>query len=445
MRKHSRIRFAAAAAAVGLLALAGCSSGSVDEPSGEPEQGTIDWWGWNPDDSQYQEIVDLFNEEYPDITVNYRFIQFSDYLNALRLGLTSGDGPDVFGVQTGAMATQFAPLSADLTPYLTENLGDDWSDQILAADQLNIDGSQMGLPWMVTGGGTIQVNMTLLESLGLEAPTNLDEWQEVCAGLETAGYDCLIQGAKDDWQNIDVFQAIANQVEVGYFYDALAGSQPFDSPEMTTAFEGWQELFDLGVIQEGAFGTTAYPDAADTFRSGEAGMIAFGTWQNQDMTQSRLDTYAEQYGDPAVAQTEFLLVPFPNVVEPSGTADLTLFGGPDVAWSMDASSDASATAWTFLSWLSTSQASQERIAGTLQQPGLASVAIDTSDIRTERQTEAVEAQAGALADLAGPRQIESADVQAALGDALASVANGSMTAAEAVTAVQAAIDTAAAA
>lgn len=431
------------AIATSVLLLAACSSGGDTGESGEQEAGgTIDWWGWNPDDSQYQEILDLFAEDHPEITVNYRFIQHADYLNTLRLALTSGDGPDVFGLQTGAMTNQFAPLAADLTPYLEEDLGADWSELIIAADQLNVDGNQIGLPWMVTGGGTIQVNMTLLDSLSLEVPENLNEWEQVCSVLTEEGYDCLIHGARDAWQNIDVFQALANQVDAGYFYDALNGEQPFDSAEMTEAFEAWKTLFDRGIIQDGAFGTAAYPDATDAFRSGEAGMIAMGTWHNPDMTQSRVDTHAETYGDESISDTEFLLVPFPNVVDPSGSAELTLFGGPDVAWAMDASSDTPEAAWTFLSWLSTSETAQERQATLMLQPALAAISVDTSDVKTDRQAEAIEAQGPALANMVGPREIADADVSAALADALAGVGNGSLEPAAAAANVQAAIDAA---
>lgn len=435
-----RMKLAVAIGAAAAMGLAACSSG---EPAGDSGEGAIDWWGWNPDDTQYQEILDEFHEEYPEITVNYRFIQNSDYLNTLRLALTSGEGPDVFGLQTGAMTNQFASLATDLTPYLEESLGSDWSDQIISADQLQIDGAQVGLPWMVTGGGTIEVNVTLLESLDLEVPENIDDWEEVCTALAEEQLDCLVQGAKDAWQNIDVFQALANQVESGYFYEAIAGAQPFDSPQMTRAFEAWKSLFDRSIIQDGAFGTTVYPDAADEFRSGGAGMVALGSWQNADMTQTRLDSYAETYGDDTISDTEFLIVPFPSVVDPSTTPEFTMFGGPDVAWAMDSSSDSPDAAWTFINWLSTSQTSQDRVASQLMQPALADVPVDTSDVVTDRQRETIEAQAEQLANLVGPREIADADVQTALGDALAGVAQGSTSPSDAGANVQAAVDAAA--
>lgn len=419
-----------------LAALSAC--GTSTESSGSE----ITWWGWNPDDSQYQDILDLFHEDHPEVTVTYRFIQNSDYLNTLRLALTSGEGPDVFGLQTGAMTDQFAPLAADLAPHLEESLGGEWESQLISAEQLRVDGAQVGVPWMVTGGGTIEVNVTLLESLGLEVPQNIDDWEEVSKALAAKGLDCLEQGAKDAWQNIDVFQTLANQVEKGYFYNGISGAAPFASAQMEQAFSAWKSLFDRSIIQEGAFGTTAYPDAADAFRSGEAGMIAFGSWQNPDMTTTRLESYAETYGDDALLETEFLIVPFPSIVDPAADPELTMFGGPDVAWAMNSSSAAPDAAWTFIQWLATSEASTARTAAQLLQPALAGSELDMNDVVTDRQREALEAQGPALADLVGPREIADADVNAALGDALAGVAQGSSTPADAAASVQSAIDAA---
>ncbi len=435
-------RRALALLAAGLMALTGCSStGAAPGPAtASTGSGSITVWGWNPDQSSAPEWVQAFQKDHPEITVSYRFIQYSDYVNTLRLGLTSDSGPDVFGLQVGAMSTQFAPLAADLTRSLDATLPG-WKDKLLAADQLSVDGRQIGVPWMVTGAGTIEVNKTLLDSVGATVPTNLDQWRDTCATLAAAGKKCLVQGAKDGWQNIDVFQALANQSSKGYFYQAMSKKQKFDSPEMVKAFEAWKTLVDAKVIQEGAFAQTAYPDAADAFRQGDAGMIAFGSWQNSDMTKQQLAAYTKTYGKD-LTTTEFQVVAFPSVVNPSGTASLVMAGGPDVGWAVSQKAKNPEAATVFVRWLAASETSQKRIAATMQQPALKSVPIDTSDVLTPAQKQLVEAQGPALEGMAGPRQIASADVQAALADALAAVGTGTKTPQAAAADVQRAIDAA---
>jgi raffinose/stachyose/melibiose transport system substrate-binding protein len=436
-------------AALGTAALAAACSpapstpgtaGSAQGSTPARASGEITIWGWNPDAVLAPEWIDLFHKDHPDIKATYRFIQYSDYVNALRLGLTSDAGPDVFGLQVGALANQFAPLSADLTSTLNASLPG-WKDKFLAADQLNIGGKQIGLPWMVTAAGTMEVNKTLLDSVGAKIPTNLNEWTDVAAKLTAAGKKVLMQGAKDAWQNIDVFQSLANQASLGHFYDAMNKKKKFESPEMIKAFEAWKTLIDRKIIQAGAFAQTAYPDAADAFRKGEAGMIAFGTWQNSDMTKTRLATYTKTYGMD-LNKTEFQIVPFPNVVDPGGQAKLTLAGGPDVGWATSAKSKNPAAAAAFVQWIASSEASQGRIAKSMQQPAFKSVQIDTSDVLTPAQKDLVLAQGPALASMAGPRQIANADVQTALGDALAAVGTGQKTPQAAAADVQKAIDAA---
>lgn len=430
-------RRAALALALGVtatLAFSACSTGGDTPTDGKT---TVTFWSWNPDETTAEPYIEAFEAEHPDITIDHRFIQFADYTSATQLALTSGSGPDVFGTQVGALTEQFAPLSADLTPYLEETVGADWSDKLTATDQLAVDGKQVGVPWMITGGGLVWANQTLVDSLGLTVPTTAAELKTFCAAVEAAGKDCMEQGAKDSWQNIDVYQSIINQIAPGDFYDAVSGDASFDTPEFIEAFDVWKSLFDDGIFQDGALGAAAYPDANDAFHKGGAALIAFGSWQNSDTTTTRLGQYVDTYGDPALADTEFVPYFFPQVVDGGKTG--TMFGGPDVGFAVASSSKVKDAAATFALWLSASDAGQELMAKSVQQPALASVPLDLSDVVTDTQKSALEAQGPALSDMIGARQISSADVQTALGDALSAVASGQQSSADAAKAVDDAI------
>jgi raffinose/stachyose/melibiose transport system substrate-binding protein len=138
----------------------------------------------------------------------------------------------------------------------------------------------------------------------------------------------------------------------------------------------------------------------------------------------------------------FVPAPFPDVV---GGAQETgrLFGGPDVGWAISAKSEHQDAAWTFLKWLVSSQTAQQKMATTLEQPALKSVTIPTTALSDpDVQTPIIADQSAQLANLIGPRQIDNADVSAALATALSSVASGQESSADAAKAVQAAIDTA---
>jgi len=436
-RKSRRLRAMVSAGVAITLALSACSAAPAATETTATGPTTVNFWSWNPDEGTSKPYIAAFEASHPNIKVQMRFIQYSDYVNTTQLALQSGSGPDVFGLQVGALTNQFAPLAEDLTPAISKQLGTDWKTKLTATDQLAVDGKQVALPWMITGGGLIWANQTLIDSLKLTVPTNSEELKSFCAAVKQAKKYCIVQGAKDAWQNIDVYQSIMNQVSPGTFYKALAGQADFSSAEFVKAFEIWKSLFSDGIFQEGALGATAYPDANDAFHKGEAALMINGTWQNADTTNTRLAQYVTSYGDSFDKNTVFMPYFFPQVV--TGGATGTLFGGPDVGFAVSSSSKVKEAAETFVTWLTASEEGQKIMAKTDQQPALSSVPLDLSDVKTPAQVKALEAQGPALKGMIGARQIQNADVQTALGDALSAVASGQQSAADAAVSVQKAI------
>lgn len=412
----------ATGAATGTSASPGSSSSSSsgsESVNTSPATGktSITWWAWNPDNTQDAMWINAFEKDHPDITVKFRFIQYGDYVNAVRLAATSSSGPDVFGLQVGSLTQQFAPLAADLGPLADKNIGSDWKSQIADTDQLAAGGKQVGLPWMITGGGLLWYNKTILDKAGVTPPKTLAEWVADCPKIKALGVKCFVQGAKDDWVNLDVYQTIANQIAPGEIYKALDGKSSFDSPTFVKAFDAWKQLFTDGIIQPGALGTSTYPDANDMFNKGQAAMIALGTWNNSQMTTAALKAGVSTYG-PSITKQVFVPVAFPAVVaNPQETG--RLFGGPDTGWAVSAHSAHQEAAFTFVQWLTTSKIAQTMMADTLQTPALKAVPVPSTGLADPAvQKPALTDQASQLGNLIGARQIQNADVQTALGQAL---------------------------
>lgn len=433
--QHPALRRILAAAGTAALVgglLVACSAA---EPSGPT---TIQWWGWDPSEDGAQEYIDAFEAENPDINVEYHFYNYSDYYNALRLGATSSTGPDVFEIEDGAAIAQYAPLAEDLTARADELLQESGAT-LLGLENLRVGDKQAAMPFTYTSAGQIWYNKTLLDKLGLAVPTTLDEWVTTCEKIRASGSVCFVQGAKDGWVNTDVFQSIANQLDPGAFSAATSGAESFDTPAMVEAFGIWKSLFTSGIVQEGALAATEYPDANDLWLKGEAAMIALGTFNSSRVNKAELATLAEMYSYPELATTEFMPAFFPKV-----TADAdygTLFGSAS-GWGISAASAKKDAAWTFLSWLTASEEGQSIPAKHLQQPALTSVSPNYSDALTEGQVTALESFQDAIKNPVGQRSVANADVQAALWDALSSVASDQQTPEQAATAVQAAIDSA---
>src|SRR5690606_2665063 len=119
MRKHTRMVTATAVAATAALALAGCS-GSTEASDGggfDPEKEIeleISWWGDDTRAALFGEVIDLFEDEYPNITVVETPVGSPDDLfNRLVTDFAGGGdtAPDVFALG-GAKPQEYGALGA---------------------------------------------------------------------------------------------------------------------------------------------------------------------------------------------------------------------------------------------------------------------------------------------------------------------------------------------
>ncbi|MFC7326177.1 ABC transporter substrate-binding protein [Marinactinospora rubrisoli] len=172
-----------AAALAGLLVLTGCGGPGDGPATGTQEdieaalqeETTITFWTWVPD---IGETVELFEREYPDITVEVvnsgqSAQQYTNMQNAIRAG--SG-GPDVAQVEYFALP-QFALAESvlDLTDYGFESHADRFTDS--AWEQVNVAGGVYGVP-QDTGPMVMFYREDLLDEAGIEPPTTWEEFAQ---------------------------------------------------------------------------------------------------------------------------------------------------------------------------------------------------------------------------------------------------------------------------
>lgn len=89
---------------------------------GTGEQVTINFQTWNPGEgAAIDEVIAAFEEKYPNIKVNHVYMPYTDHVEKLKIDLASGEGADVFGMQTGATIKEFRDFEMDLTSYAEES------------------------------------------------------------------------------------------------------------------------------------------------------------------------------------------------------------------------------------------------------------------------------------------------------------------------------------
>lgn len=171
------IHAAALVASVSLV-LAGCAGGGDPEATGEGGDGgkitlRFAWWGSDSRHAMTEEMIDLFEEQNPNITIESEPGAWDAYWDALATKAATGEMPDVIQTvdpyvleygRNGQLAdlTQFGDV-LDLSPY---------SEEILT------DSSEDGKVWGVPGGLTtfsVWTNPDVLEAAGVEMPDD-DTW-----------------------------------------------------------------------------------------------------------------------------------------------------------------------------------------------------------------------------------------------------------------------------
>ena len=313
------------------------------------EKTVVKFQTWNPGDEEYTHaMLEKFEEEHPDIQIDYTFMPYTDHVEKLKVDLSAGDAADVYGVQTGAMYKEFRDFEEDLTPYLVKEYGDDWASNyneyamsLLKGD----DGEYYAVPLGLSYAGYVWANMKYFDKYGLELPTNYDELKEVCKTFRDNGEYPLVIGAKDSWINIDTWMNIAADINTEKLYSAIEGETPFTDEDLVQSFQIWQNCFTDGVFQDGALGVGMYTDSTDMYqKEGSVPMILNGSWSLGAYMDS--DEQSQEVYNGEGANHKIFLMDWNNDGKIAPVEEAV-----DVSRAINNQSKVKDAAWTFVDWM----------------------------------------------------------------------------------------------
>lgn len=177
----NRIRRTAAgtAAAAMALTLAACGVGQTTgstELSDEPVTLRVNWWGGDNRHARTQEVFDLFEEKYPDITIEPEFSDWNGYWEKLATATAGGNSADVVQmdqVYLASYASRGSLIDLGTLPQLDTSALDEsvlgmgsWNDTLYA------------MPVSTTSTGLL-VNTDLIDEIGVPLPdTSTWTWDE---------------------------------------------------------------------------------------------------------------------------------------------------------------------------------------------------------------------------------------------------------------------------
>lgn len=159
-----------------------------------------------------QELGKKFEEE-TGIHVDYEIVPADQYQDLLLTRLNSGEGPDIWGAQSGfALATTY-----NVTENAVDLSGESWASAYsdFSAEQTGVDGVNYGLTYYDTTTDYYMVyNKKLFEAAGItDVPKTFDELTADCDKLLASGVTPIYEPVADGWHQTMLWTASAQVLD----------------------------------------------------------------------------------------------------------------------------------------------------------------------------------------------------------------------------------------
>lgn len=328
-----RKKVAAVIAAVASIALlAGCASAQPSEPDGQVTL-RFAWWGNDVRNAQTQEVIDLYEELNPNVTIIPEAGSFSGYFDKLATQTAGGNAPDIIQMSPNYLS-DYAGRGALL------DLGAQDAIELSDTPQQAVDaGKYQGTLFAIPTGRSeyaVMANSSMFESTGIEFPDDQTwtwgDYREIAAQLAaaTGNYGAGYPGPQDAIMSM-WFEQHGEQL---YSDEGDLAFKP------ATVASYWQEILDQ---RDAAAGPSAGVFNEDATASLEQTLFATGkiglAWFN-----------ANQYTAVSSAMgTDIVLLRAPSVAGEASKNGATY--APAMLWSASAKTKYPEVAADFINFL----------------------------------------------------------------------------------------------
>jgi len=335
-----RVCFITALLLACVLALSACQT----KAPAKEEVVTILWafWGSPAEAETHQKVADAFMAEHPNIKVETMVEPWGDYFTKVQTLWASGDSAAIPNVLFLWPTPRYAAegVLENLQPWIEKSgydLDDYWPALLESA---MYQGDVYGFPRDI-GLEVLYYNKDIFDEVGLDYPVEGWTWEDLLAAadkltvVESSGrvarYALGMEGGK--------YLLWVNQNKGSILDDMRNPSKcTLTEPAAVEAIEFFADMMDNDFAMRDATLSQAGGDAA-VFQSGQVAMII----QNA----SRVSAFN-------AADMNYDVAPMPI---PKGGQRAASAGG--AAWVMSAGSDNKEEAWTFLSWLQSTDGGQK--------------------------------------------------------------------------------------
>lgn len=292
---------------------------------------------WRADDvNQMNELLMAYQKIAPNVQINFKPTNPSDYNTTLRLQLDSGTGPDLMyarSYKTGQELFEsgyFADCSdiEGLKNFTDAN----------KAPWLSKDGKMFAVPFAAVSHA-VYYNKDIFMEAGVKIPTTWEEFMQVCYTLDRKGITPLANGLADEWDILETFFLGSLPNYVGGAKERAKyenGTKKFTDIEFVSALTAMR---DVAKYCPQGFESVTYNDSQVLFATGKTAMFIDGSWT--------VGTYGDSTFDWGIFA----------IPAPKGSNTIITFH-PDMAITMNANTKYPKEAMDFLSWLCTIEGAQ---------------------------------------------------------------------------------------
>lgn len=236
------------------------------------------WWAGD-EGPALEALIDLYEEMYPDVTVENATVTGGAGVVAravLKTRMLGGQPPDTFQVHAGEELIGtwvVADRMEDLT-WLFEEEG--WFD-VFPQDLIELSSTEDGIwsvPVNIHRSNVMWYVPENLEAWGVEVPETWAEFLEVCPAIQAEGVTPLAVG--ENWTVQHLWESVALAVLGPEAYSQLWTAElPFTDP---AAVEVWELFADIMACTNPDAAGLAWQQATDRVVDGEAAFNVMGDW-----------------------------------------------------------------------------------------------------------------------------------------------------------------------
>jgi raffinose/stachyose/melibiose transport system substrate-binding protein len=330
LQKRMTIPLLLALFSLSSIVLAGCGGSSSGSGSSSKITLTVlESVGW-----VHQPEMDLAKqfEAKTGIHIQYQIIPAANYFQVLKTKLNSGQGPDIFGGQSGVSDLK---VNYNVEENAVALSNQEWvkREDPAALAQSTVDGKVYGQEiWDIYSGYWVIVyNKDIFQKVGITSvPSTYNDFVADCAKIKAAGITPIYEPISDGWHHVLWFPEIGarmEQLEPGLYSKLNANQATFaGDPASNTALNQINELYQKGYFDSSAL-SDQFANTEKEMASGKYAMTINGLTEPENINAAYPNVQASSFGYFPIPILDNQLLP----THPAAPTKFVYSKGPHIA------------------------------------------------------------------------------------------------------------------